>query len=153
MQSDASASVLPSVFAGIASENSPGCDTTPPAETRPFWIPPNVRFDALAPQVQRAITEVVNAAYQELVLDAPSALARAVGLTLVHTLWLELLQQIELNEDVAESLHVAAHEDSVRRLLRFANAKEKAARLLLDLRKFEARMGREPLETLIQNGG
>jgi hypothetical protein len=50
----------------------------------------------LPKELRLAIMEIVNPAYQELVLEAAAALARSAGTTLVHLLWLELLQQLEL---------------------------------------------------------
>jgi hypothetical protein len=47
---------------------------------RPLWIPPDVKIDSLPAALQRAITEIINPAYRELVLEAQSAIERAAGL-------------------------------------------------------------------------
>ena len=77
--------------------STPG-DSTP----RPYWIPPGVDFGRLPEQVRAAILGIINPAYQELVLGARDGLPKAAGVTLVSLLWLEILDQVELGQDLAD---------------------------------------------------
>jgi hypothetical protein len=82
-----------------------------------------------------AITEIVNPAYQELVLGAGDALERSAGATHVHLLWLELLHQLALGnqlENLLRSNHgFAAQADRIAQHLRLAAAKQQAGSFLL----------------------
>jgi len=65
---------------------------SPSATVRPLWVPAGLNLDALAPELQRGISDIVNPAYQELVLLAQTAIERASGVTFVHLLYLELIE-------------------------------------------------------------
>lgn len=105
---------------------------TPP---RPYWIPEEADLEALPKEVQLALTEVVNRAYQELVLGAADALERFAGATYVHLLWLELLHQFELGKQLDNLLRpnhgFAARADRIAQHLRLVGAKQQAGSFLL----------------------
>jgi hypothetical protein len=106
-------------------------------DNRPFWIPDTVRFDALPEAVRAAIIEIVNPAYQELVLEATGALEKAAGLSFVHTLWLEIVEQYEIGKGMAHMLprgeSSVTHRDAIGRHLRLLGAKEKFGKFLLQI--------------------
>jgi hypothetical protein len=99
-------------------------DALTPTPARPYWIPEQTDLEALPPAVQLAITNVVNRAYQELVLGAADALERSAGATDVHLLWLELLHQFELGNQLKNRLRpnygFAARADTIAQHLRLA---------------------------------
>lgn len=115
-------------------------DATTANPSRPYWIPDGIDFEALPNALQLAITGIVNPAYQELVLEAADALARSAGTTLVHLLWLELLQQFELGnqlENLVRPNHgCAACADMIAQHLRLVGAKQHTAQFLLRLKVF-----------------
>lgn len=110
---------------------------------RPLWIPADVDFDSLPLEIQAAITGIINPAYRQLVLAAEEGLEQSTGLTVVHLLWLEILQQLELaadgvTPDAAESEN---RETKIARYLRLAGAKIVSSNFLLRLREFRQKFG------------
>ena len=113
---------------------------------RPYFIPDELDFDELPAAVQVAVEALVAPAYQELVLQAPSALERAAGASFVHLLFLELLEQFELGQQISENVKSAGNRTSpreadLRRHLRLLSAKERAGTFLLRIRQFQATKG------------
>jgi hypothetical protein len=115
-------------------------ETEAPPEVRPLWIPPGVKFETLSKTLQLALRELITPAYRELVLEVAGALEKSTGLTYVHLMWLELLQQIGLGEDVcprlARGVTAAALQDGIGGHLHLVSAKERVGRFLLQLRNF-----------------
>ena len=116
-----------------------GTEARPSNEPRPYWIPPDLDLASLPRAFQLSISEILNPAYQELVLEAQDALERATGVSFVHLLWLELLDQFALAKDVSSTLKstTSISDDRLRsidRLLRLVGAKQKAASFLVRLK-------------------
>jgi hypothetical protein len=117
---------------------------------RPFWVPTGVKFDALPKSLQGAITEILTPAYHELVLEAPNPLEKATGLTFVHLLWLELVEQHELGRAMGPLLArgegSTAHCQAIARHVRLVGAKEKFGKFLLRVKDLgeSGRRGRGP---------
>src|SRR6266849_5954600 len=111
---------------------------------RPVWIPPGLKFDKLSPALQRGIKDIVDPAYDELVLRAANSLQRSCGLTYVHLLWLELIEQIDLGKDMGETLPQGegtdAHQGKMLRHMRLIAQKDKVAKLILELQRFYERI-------------
>lgn len=108
--------------------------------SRPYFVPKGVNFEVLPEEVQVAITAVVNPAYRELVLEAGDALQRSAGVTTVHLLWLEILDQVELAKNLPSSPNSETAEEHGKRIdrhLRIVGAKSKASQFLLRLREFQ----------------
>lgn len=129
--------------------SSPRVDTPPlrtPPGPRPLWIPPGLKFDELSPALQIGVTDILNPVYSELVLEAEDPLEKSCALTFVHLLWLELIEQIDLGQDMEPTLRARQgtepHEDKVLRHLRLLKHKDKAARFLFDVRRFHERIGK-----------
>ena len=53
---------------------------------RPRWTPPGVDFGSLPQEVRRALAEIVDPLYEQLVLGVPDPLEESTGLTIVHDL-------------------------------------------------------------------
>lgn len=117
---------------------------------RPLWMPPGLKFDSLPENIQRAITEIINPLYEELVLAAPNGFERATGLTYVHTTWLELIEQIQFGNVLEGTLPrgkgLDDQSDRIDRLLRIIASKDRSAKFLLQIRKCFDRLG--PIDPL-----
>jgi hypothetical protein len=115
---------------------------------RPYWIPPGVDFERLPEQVRAAMLGVINPAYQELVLGAQDGLQKAAGVTLISLLWLEVLDQVELGQDLTDPRSIGtsspAREQLISRHLRLAGATIKASGFLLRLAEFREKYGHLP---------
>ena len=113
-------------------------DAKPPNPPRPYWIPEEVDLAALPKEVRLAVSEILNRAYQELVLGAADALERSAGTTYVHLLWLELLSQFELGNQIANlqtpDQGLAAPANLIAQHLRLVGAKQHAGSFLLRLK-------------------
>ena len=124
-------------------------ETTDVDVPRPFWIPAGVDFDSLSAELRAAIMGVVNPAYQSLVLEAPAGLEQSTGLTIVHLLWLEVLDQIELGQgfEIGEDDPDASEKRNaiIARYLRKVGAKNKASNFLLRLHEFRQKWGSFPV--------
>jgi hypothetical protein len=115
-------------------------DDTAIEDSRPFWIPAGVDLDSLPEELQVAIAGIVNPAYRELVLCAEPGLEQSTGLTVVHLLWLEILDQVQLGQGVIETRpgqdEQNQRESLIAQHLRTVGAKNKTTNLLLRLREF-----------------
>ena len=112
----------------------------------PYFLPDDFDFDGLPAVVQRAICELVQPAYDELVAGAHDALERAAGASFTFLLLLEVLEQFNLTNQLDQNLKQghgfrSLQDDDVIRHLRLAGAKDKVAGFLLRLRTFRAKHG------------
>ena len=115
------------------------------APPRPFWIPAGVDFDKLPAGAQVALREIIGPAYVELVASAEGALERSAGLTIVHLMWIEVLQQLEFGCEVAgtrSGLDYTAltNYEALAAHLRVAGAKTKMSSFLLRLKSVQAKL-------------
>jgi hypothetical protein len=115
---------------------------------RPYWVPAGDEFDRLPSDLKQAVVQVINPVYQQLVLHAPPGLAQSTGLTIVHLMWLETLEQLELARlgyafETLGQLFVRERHDVLERNLRTVMTKLKASRLLTDYERMKAAMLRE----------
>ena len=124
----------------------------PPAShppSQPHWLPAGVEYEQLPKNLRRAIRDVIEPTYQELVLEAKSGLARSTGLTIVHLLWLEVLDQLELDVptgvvssfDLLHDLSSGSRQALIERHLRLVHAKLKASDLLCRLHAYAGAIG------------
>jgi hypothetical protein len=116
---------------------------TPSAEALPYWIPAGVELDNLPPELVKAIAEVINPAYRELVVLARPGLAQSTGLTVVHLLWLEIIDHLQLagktcSNDPLEILGGESRQTIIARHLRLVHSKLKASEFLLRLNAFKS---------------
>jgi hypothetical protein len=119
---------------------------------RPLWIPPGVEFESLPTGLQAALVEIVNPAYQRMVLERDDPQEKSFGLSHVHLLWLEIVQQIELGNAMAKLLPrgqgAQANADSIAAHLRLIKTKERIARCYLRVKA--SKRPRNPFEYLNQ---
>ncbi|MFT4558050.1 MAG: hypothetical protein ACI92S_003424 [Planctomycetaceae bacterium] len=123
-----------------------GCNV--PTPTRPYWIPDGVDFGNLPHDLQVAITSIVAPAYKELVLGAAPGLAQSTGVTIVHSLWLEIQDQFAIAQSgqQPDSEEDASKDRAtqVGRLLRTIKAKDNASKFWVRLHEFRERYGTLP---------
>ncbi len=128
--------------------NSPSSVTEQVDAPRPFWVPAGASFDSLPEELKTAIIGVINPAYRELVMSASSGLEQSTGLTIVHLLWLEILDQIQLGKGVVKNSDepdTSKHRDTmIARYLRLVGAKNKTSNFLLRLHTFRQKWGSFP---------
>lgn len=114
----------------------------------PHWMPRGIKFELLPQEVQADVITLVNPIYKELVLDAKSAVAKTTGLTIVHLMWLEIVDQIKLggqievmvsDMDIMEPIQPASREQDIERHLRLVDSKFRASELLRRWDEFQLR--------------
>jgi hypothetical protein len=121
-----------------------------PAQDRaglPPWVPSDVGYDRLPEKVRAMVAEIVAPAYEQLVVRARDALEKTTGLTIVHLVWQEIVDQIDLARDfnnVGSVLGIVspAREDLIERHLRLIYAKLKAGSYLMRVRDFRRGLAR-----------
>src|SRR5690242_1829243 len=113
---------------------------------RPFFLPAGLALEDFPLPVQLAIQDIIQPAYQELVLQAPNALERSAGSAFVFLGLMELLEEFDIGEEVARRLGQAPHagkparcDDALNRCLRIISAKERAGVFLVRLRTHRAK--------------
>jgi len=110
---------------------------------RPYFVPGGVDFDALSEELKAAIAGIVNPAYRLLVLEARDGLEKSAGVTVVHLLWLEILDQLDLAESMQKPPHPGESEERgklIERHLRVVGAKSKASHFLFRLRELRRKL-------------
>ena len=129
----------------VAPRQSP----TPPhvGPRTPPWVPEGVGYDKLPEKVRAMIAEIIEPAYEQLVLRARDALEKTTGLTIVHLAWQEIVDQIDLARDynnIGSVLNIITpnREPLLDRHLRLVYAKFKAANYLMRLRDFRRGLAR-----------
>ena len=121
-----------------------GVDTAPDTALRPYWIADNMDIDALPAGLRLAISEILEPAYRELVIEAATALERATGASFVHLLYLELQEQFNLGHTMpgtAVNGQVVNRQAALDRLLRLIGAKQKAANFLQRIKEWRETAG------------
>jgi hypothetical protein len=125
----------------------PAPTAKPAPGMRPLWIPPGVRFDKLSAELQEAITAIINPAYEKLVAGGQTPLEQGQGWSYVSLMWWELLEQLKMGEEWAQTLTqpTAASEKAgrarLKKLLKLIAAKDKIARFLKAIDDFFERAG------------
>lgn len=111
---------------------------------RPFFIPQGVEFDKLTGEMKAAIQGIINPAYRQLVLESRDGLEKSIGVTIVHLLWLEILDQVELGQDFSTSSPRQMSAERMKlidRHLRVVNAKSKASNFLVRFQELQRKWG------------
>jgi hypothetical protein len=102
------------------------------------WVPPGFKTATLGPDAQKAMAEVVNPVYEQLVLQPSDSLERSTGLTHLYLLWEEMLHHFQVAESYSSDPRERSLKDYERNLSRYIElAKLKAAttNVLLRLRQ------------------
>jgi len=113
-------------------------DLDPP----PAWIPEDVDFHNLPEAVRQAVADIIEPAYRRLVAEAEDPLERSVGITIVHLMWLEILEQHEVMQDYLKTSILDLRQDRCHMIdqhLRTLNTKVKVGYFLSRLRELRGR--------------
>ncbi len=105
---------------------------------RPAWAPGDVDLFKVPEPVRQAVAEIIEPAYRQIVVEAEDPLERSIGLTLIHLMWLEVLDQHEAKHDYLETAVLELPEDRsdmIDRHLRMLNTKVKVGAFLARLRE------------------
>jgi hypothetical protein len=97
-----------------------------------------VDFASLPKEVRAAVAEILDPLYEQLVVGVPDALEKSTGLTVVHLVWQEILDQQKLgqgyqDDPLLESL--GNREEIFARHLQLIDVKVKASYVLVRLRE------------------
>ena len=119
-------------------------------EAAPYWVPPGMDLNDWPAALRTEVAAVINPCYRELVLFAKQGLAQSTGITIVHLLWLEILDQIELartnpaedrKSDPLQRTAIVSgresREQSIERHLRLVRVKLQASEVLWRLQEFK----------------
>lgn len=108
------------------------------ASTRPYWVPPGLDYDSIPQGLRAAFTEILQPAYFSLVVMPSESLERSTGLSVVHLLCHEMLEQFHLGQDTRigepEMQRSPERQESLRRLFQIIGKKHKMSDLLHRLR-------------------
>jgi hypothetical protein len=114
----------------------------------PHWLPADQRWEKLPESIRQVVPRILAPAYRRFVIDAADELERSVGLTLVHLMWLEVCDQVQLATAIADPTCLDAilkdPETMIDRHLRLATVKCQTAELLLKLRVVSEALQRPP---------
>jgi hypothetical protein len=113
---------------------------TKPPPARLHFLPDTFDFAAQPPAFQAAYTEIIEPAYQQLVVAPRDALEKSVGTSIVFLLLEELLDQQELGLEFDQAQAKTrsdrdAREKALNRHLRLVSAKQTAINAYLRVRK------------------
>jgi hypothetical protein len=125
--------------------------------SRPFWIPEGVDFDSYPKGLQRALIAIVQPLYEEEVLAAKSALARASGLSLAHAAWLEVVAAYEngrrIKPDKNGDDSIESNQGVISQYLKMASAKVAFGKFHLQTKKWiNENIQDDPLEGRFRDG-
>ncbi len=109
---------------------------------QPAWVPEDVDFHKVPEAVRRAVAEVIEPAYRQLVTEAEDPLERSVGVTMVHLMWLEILEQHEAKHEYLKTSILNLPQDRydmIDQHLRTLHTKVKVGYFLTRLREMRRR--------------
>ena len=112
------------------------------ADSPPAWIPEDVDFHNMPEAVRQAVADIVEPAYRRLVAEAEDPLERSVGITIVHLMWLEILEQHEVMQEYLKMSILNLRQDRCHMIdhhLRTLHAKVKVGCFLSRLRELRGR--------------
>jgi hypothetical protein len=105
---------------------------------RPIWLPEGEDIKKMSAIVRRAVAEIVQPVYKELVAQAHTAMEKSLGLSLVHCLWLEILNQ-QGSKSVPADLELLLGNDNrqktIDQFLKLTNVKIRISNILTRLQE------------------
>jgi hypothetical protein len=102
------------------------------------WVPHGFKTETLGPHAQKALAEVVNPVYEQLVLQPSDSLERSTGLTHLYLLWEEMLHHFQVAESYSNDpreRHLKDYERNLSRYIELAKLKAATTNVLLRLRQ------------------
>jgi len=102
------------------------------------WVPPGFKSETLGRDTQKALAEVVNPVYEQLVLQPRDCLERSTGLTHLYLLWEEILHHCQVAESYSSDAferRVKDYEHNLSRYIELAKLKAATTNILLRIRQ------------------
>jgi hypothetical protein len=100
------------------------------------WVPPGFKTETLGRDAQKALAEVVNPVYEQLVLQPRDSLERSTGLTHLYLLWEEMLHHFQVAKSYSNNpLERNDYERKLSRYIELAKLKAATTNVLLRLRQ------------------
>jgi hypothetical protein len=124
----------PSTHQPVSPKNAGNAAASP----RALWIPQGKALEEYPPEVRQAVAEILEPTYRELVLEAPTAMERSLGSSMVRLIWFEILDQHDFTSQ--ESLGLPGEmgpdlDKAVNRCLKLIAAKLRISNFLFRLRE------------------
>jgi hypothetical protein len=124
----------------------PNIEDGPRVPGRPLWMPEGLDVEKLPVEIRQAVAEIVQPAYEQMLLHAAPGLERSLGASLVHLLWLETLDQFDIKRDYATfdlALAIPGNRrSSVDHHIRLLDAKLRHGKFMLRLEEFRHHAGK-----------
>jgi hypothetical protein len=129
-------------------------DEGPRPPGRPLWMPEGADLERMPVEIRQAVAEILRPAYEELVDQAGSGMEKSLGASLVHLLWLEILEQYDIKKDYCK-FDLLLEVDGTRgfaidRYLKLVNSKLRMSSMLTRLRQL--RLKEQNISPLPQAG-
>ena len=109
---------------------------------RPAWAPEGVDLDRVPEPVRQAVAEIIEPAYRQMVAEAEDPIERSIGLTVVHLMWLEVLDQHEAKHEYLTTASLNLPQDrfaTIDQHLRMLHTKVKVGSFVIQLREMRQR--------------
>ncbi len=109
---------------------------------RPAWAPESVDLDKVPEPVRQAVAEIIEPAYRQMVAEAEDPIERSIGLTVVHLMWLEVLDQHEAKHEYLTTASLNLPQDrfaAIDQHLRMLHTKVKVGSFVIQLREMRRR--------------
>jgi hypothetical protein len=126
-------------------------DPSPPQprpQNLPIWAPDAADLDVVPPEVQQAITDLLQPFYEQYVVNASDGMEKSLGITVVHLLWLELLEQFDIRNEyiTIEAVLHTTHDrpEMIDRHLRLIDSKLRVGYFLLRLKELKQQLAVRP---------
>lgn len=119
-------------------DQKPTAEPTSFSGSMPPWAPDQQQLERLPPEIRQALSQTMQPLYEQYVLHAPDPLEQSVGITLVHLLWMELLEQFDLknNNEKLLTLRLPGNREAyINQHLRVMAAKTRLGHFLMQFRR------------------
>jgi hypothetical protein len=105
----------------------------------PLWLPDDCDLERMPVEVRQAVAEIVQPAYAEMVQNAASGMEKSLGASIVHLLWLEILDQYDIKQDYTNNVLTLGlpsnRKDAITQYIRLIDAKLRVGNFMVRLRE------------------
>jgi hypothetical protein len=121
----------------------PCIDAGPRTPGQPLWMPEGQDLDLMPIEVRQAVAEIIQPAYVEMVMNAQTGMEKSLGASIVHLLWLEVLDQFDIKKEYCKfDLRLGldtGRKDAIDQYIKLINAKLRIGNFLIRLRELRQR--------------
>jgi hypothetical protein len=119
----------------------------PRPQNLPLWAPDGVDLKVVPLEVRQAITELIQPIYEQYVVNASDGMEKSLGITIVHLLWLEILEQFDIKSEylqIEAVLHISHNRpEKIDRHLRLIDSKLRVGYFLLRIKELRTRLAHQ----------